>query len=246
MRGAWSAGRSRLRQWNDGMAESAQDGTRRGTRWLRSSGLAVPALAVVAVLGVDIAQGALAATFTTSNTQFALKSSRVAGTGLGAFLEGVPAETGPGTTQNNGLARVGFTSVQLNDLCISVTQTLAGAQYTLFVNSTGSGAAGGNGILANPVSASYLYIDATGLTAASGTLQSLVLGQSADTVQLQGPTNTPLTDAQGNPGTAGAFGLQAVTANLGTLAANAYSATISGSVTLPTPNITIKPGAATC
>ena len=236
----------RAARWHHGVADTAADGTRRGTRWLRSAGLAVPAVAVIAVLGSSIAQGVLASTFATANTKFTLTSTRVVGTGLGGFLEGVPAENPDGTTNTNGLARVGFTSVQLNDLCISVTQSIAGVQFTLKVNSTGSGAPGANGIVANPVSASYLYIDANSLTADTGTMQSLTLGQSADTVVLQGPTNTPLTDAQGAPGKQGAFGLQAVTANLGTLSANAYSATISGSVTLPNPAISIVPGATTC
>lgn len=242
----WSAGASGARNWHRKMTETAGDGNRRGTRWAHSAGLAVPAAAAIAVLGFDLAQGALAAAFTTSNTAFTLTSSRVAGTGLGAFLESIPAESSTGSTSNNSLARVGFTSVQLNDLCISVTQTIAGAQFTLFVNSTGSGASGTNGIDASPISASYLYIDAGGLTAGTGTLSSLTLGQSADTVQLTGSTNTQLTDAEGNPGTPGAFGIQAVSANLAGLNANANSATISGSVTLPKPNISIKSGASTC
>ncbi|MFG2822655.1 DUF6230 family protein [Kitasatospora sp. NPDC048365] len=234
--------------WNRAMRAEAADGTARGTRWARSTAVLLPATLTVGALGAALANGALAASFNVTNTPFTLTSNGVSGTGFGAILNTPTIEAANGSTSTGtAMARVGFASAGLAGLCGIVHQSIAGVPYSLLLTAGQPVTATPPATVTTDINASNLYIEAPTLSAAGNTtLQNAVLGMSADQVMVAGQ---PLTGAQ-----AGGFGLGSAgsgptgsTVNLAGLNANAYTAEIAGSLTLPALNIRVVAGSAsTC
>ncbi|MEU6529514.1 DUF6230 family protein [Streptomyces sp. NPDC046928] len=93
---------------------------RGGTRWKRFAVVMVPSVAATAAIGVALAQGALAASFSVSGQSFKVKTDRLVGQGFsqyGALDEGYTL-TGKKTV--HPVAVSAFTSATINNLCQSV------------------------------------------------------------------------------------------------------------------------------
>lgn len=127
--------------------------TRGGTRWKRFAVVMVPSIAASAAIGVALAQGALAASFSVSGQDFKVTASHLHGTG---FLQ-----YGAVDVQHDGksqpVAVSAFKTATITDLCQSVVVPLPVVGDVSMVLKAGSGS--------TPVQAKDLYIDLTDLQA---------------------------------------------------------------------------------
>jgi len=93
---------------------------RGGTRWKRFAVVMVPSVAATAAIGVALAQGALAASFSVSGQSFKVTTDKLTGTGFsqyGALDEGY---TLSGKKTVHPVAVSAFTNATINNLCQSV------------------------------------------------------------------------------------------------------------------------------
>jgi hypothetical protein len=207
------------------MLTEAEHGHRHGTRWGIGAGALAPSIATVAVLGLAITQGAMAASFNVSNQKFFLNVRELQGTGLGAVLAAENVKDPSSKKDQTGVLHAALAQAQLSGLCIVVHQSLLGVKYSITVGANGR----------TPSSGNSLFFDITDLTAAPATLKGAVLGVSADEIAVND------TSLGGQPG---AFGLDVTrgTVNLRDVVASAYQSQVAGSLTLPNLGINVKLG----
>ncbi|MDK9500193.1 DUF6230 family protein [Streptomyces katrae] len=169
--------------------------------WRRSALVALPAAALVGVLGVVTAQGALAASFAVSGTSFQVSSSKLSSKGLASYVHTDRSVDGKG----HPVALLGIGDATLTDICQSaeVDTPLGKVVFKL----TAGGPAGN-------VTASNLVIDGEDLDgdATFGTAQ---IGRDAST----------LDQVDGVRGEPGKFGLQAGDIEVVGVKSHAWSAT---------------------
>lgn len=192
------------------------------TRWGRTAIVAVPALGAVGAITAAMAQGLLAASFAVSGVPISLKSDDVAGQGFAGTVASAGAD---------GTAYAGFNTAQLDGLCAAAVPNvpLIGP-VTLKIT------AGDSDPATNDLQAQKLLLDAKSLTG-NGVFTGLDLGVSSSAL-----TKGPAEVRKG----AGDFGLQADTANVGSLNANALSAQIAGEFKLDNLNLSVSNGATGC
>ncbi|RLK55475.1 DUF6230 family protein [Actinokineospora cianjurensis] len=225
-----------LRAWNERMRADA-GGPRNGTRWGRSTLVALPAAALTTALGVAMAQGALAANFFVAGQPFTLRSDQVNGSGFAAFLHSRQLADGSQAGKGEAMARAGFQSAKLDGLCAVIHQTILGLPYTLKLNA-GSPVDGTPNGGPDVIDAYNLILEAKAVQGTQSQFSEMVLGKTAHQVQMGGQ---PL-----DGGTVGAFGLEAGVVQVTGLTADAYTAEISGNITLPRLNLGIVPGTVNC
>ena len=226
----------RVRRWNDRMRGEARTG-RRGTRWSRSTLVGLPAVGLAALLGVGMAQGVVAANFFVAGQPFTLRSDQVNGSGFAAFLHSRQIADGTATGKGEAMARAGFQSARLDGLCAVVHQTILGLPYTLKLNA-GSPVDGTPNGGPDMIDAYNLILEAKAVQGTHSSFSEMVLGKTAHQVQMGGQ---PL-----EGGTVGAFGLEAGVVEVRGLTADAYTAEISGNISLPKLTLSILPGRITC
>lgn len=139
---------------------------RGGTRWKRFAVVMVPSVAATAAIGVALAQGALAASFSVSGQQFKVTADRLEATGFTQY--GALDSTKQG---NKPVTVVGMNDAEIKNLCQSVV-----IPVPLFGDVSMKLSAGGG---STPVSAKKLYIDADDL-AANATFKNIDIGVSVD------------------------------------------------------------------
>ncbi|MEU8775651.1 DUF6230 family protein [Streptomyces sp. NPDC048606] len=170
-------------------------------RWRRAAVAAVPAVAAVGVLAVVMAQGALAASFAVSGTNFQVSSSKLTSKGLASYVHTDRSVDGKG----HPVALLGIGEATLSDICqaAEVDTPLGKVVFKL----TAGGPAGA-------VTASNLVIDGEDLDgdATFGTAQ---IGRDAST----------LDQVDGIRGEPGKFGLQAGNIEVVGVKSHAWSAT---------------------
>ena len=127
--------------------------TRGGTRWKRFAVVMVPSVAATAAIGVALAQGALAASFSVSGQDFKVTADRLDGTG---FLQYGAYDVQHGG-KNIPVAVSAFKNASITNMCQSVVMPVP-----LVGNVTMKLNAGGNG---TAVEAKNLYIDLDDLNA---------------------------------------------------------------------------------
>lgn len=141
--------------------------TRGGTRWKRFGVVMVPSIAATAAIGVALAQGALAASFSVSGQEFKVSASHLHGDG---FLQ-----YGAVDVQHNGttepVAVSAFKTATINDLCQSVVVPVPVVGDVSMVLKAGADKS-------NPVRAKDLYIDLTQLQA-DATFTNINIGIAA-------------------------------------------------------------------
>ncbi|MEH6378358.1 DUF6230 family protein [Streptomyces sp. KLMMK] len=140
--------------------------TRGGTRWRRFAVVMVPSVAATAAIGVAIAQGALAASFSVSGQQFQVTAGKIHGTGFVQY--GAMDQTKAG---NKPVAVVGINEATINNLCQAVTIPIPGIGKEVSMKLE----AGGD----KAVTASKLYIDAEDMKA-NATFKNVDIGVSVD------------------------------------------------------------------
>jgi len=145
---------------------------RGGTRWKRFAVVMVPSVAATACIGIALAQGALAASFSVSGQSFKVTADRLDGKGFsqyGAIDEGYTLK---GDKTAHPVAVSAFKTAKITNMCQSVVTP--GVPFFGSVSLTLK--AGGPGH--DPVSAKQLYIDVEDLEA-DATFTNIDIGVAA-------------------------------------------------------------------
>lgn len=144
---------------------------RGGTRWKRFAVVMVPGVAATAAIGVALAQGALAASFSVSGQQFKVRADKLDGTGMvqyGAIDSGYTLD---GKKTLHPVSVSAFNHAEITNMCQSVVTpnipVLGSVSLIL--------KAGGNG---TPVQADNIYIDVNDLSA-DATFTDINIGVAA-------------------------------------------------------------------
>ncbi|MEV7001859.1 DUF6230 family protein [Streptomyces sp. NPDC093982] len=144
---------------------------RGGTRWKRFAVVMVPSVAATAAIGVALAQGALAASFSVSGQSFKVTTDKLVGTGFsqyGALDEGY---TLSGKKTVHPVAVSGFKSATISNMCQSVvTPDIPILGSVSLILRAGQGD--------KPVEAKNLYIDVAELEA-DATFENIDIGVAA-------------------------------------------------------------------
>lgn len=145
---------------------------RGGTRWKRFAVVMVPSVAATAAIGVALAQGALAASFSVSGQSFKVTTDKLVGTGFsqyGALDEGY---TLSGKKTVHPVAVSGFKSATISNMCQSVVTPdipiLGSVSLILRAGEDPN----------KPVEAKNLYIDVADLEA-DATFENIDIGVAA-------------------------------------------------------------------
>ncbi|MFE7647673.1 DUF6230 family protein [Streptomyces phaeoluteigriseus] len=144
---------------------------RGGTRWKRFAVVMVPSVAATACIGVALAQGALAASFSVSGQSFKVTADKLVGTGFSQYGAIDSGYTLDGKKTAHPVAVSGFKSASITNMCQSVVTPniplIGSVSLTL--------KAGGGG---TPVEAENLFIDVEDL-AADATFKNIDIGVAA-------------------------------------------------------------------
>ncbi|MEV5879123.1 DUF6230 family protein [Streptomyces sp. NPDC052101] len=143
---------------------------RGGTRWKRFAVVMVPSVAATACIGVALAQGALAASFSVSGQSFKVTADKLVGTGFeqyGAIDDGY---TLSGKNTAHPVAVSAFKSASITNMCQSVvTPDIPVLGSVSLVLKAGAD---------KPVEADNLYIDLDDLSA-DATFNNIDIGVAA-------------------------------------------------------------------
>jgi Family of unknown function (DUF6230) len=170
------------------------------TRWKRFAVVMVPTLAATAAVGVSVAQGALAASFSVSGSQFKVSADSLTGQGFTQY--------GTVDAQEGGkyipVAVSGFKSATINNLCQSVSVPLGPLGTYVLKITAGTDPK-------NPVTASGLFIDMTDLQAKTATFHGINIGVAEGAVSEGDVNPADKTTQFYNPG---GFAQEATSADL--------------------------------
>ncbi|MGW0826725.1 DUF6230 family protein [Streptomyces sp. NPDC002845] len=205
---------------------------RGGTRWKRFAVVMVPSVAATAAIGVALAQGALAASFSVSGQSFKVTADRLDGTGFsqyGALDEGYTLK---GEKTAHPVAVSAFKRAEITNMCQSVVTPgipLIGSVSLKLTAGTGG----------KKVEADNLYIDVEELSA-DAVFRNIDIGVAAK-------------DASKGPGMKGGgeqanpfgFGQQSDTATLTNVKQTAW-ATTAGTFKLSNLRMTLHKGVNEC
>ncbi|MDN3268786.1 DUF6230 family protein [Streptomyces sp. MA15] len=165
---------------------------RGGTRWKRFAVVMVPSVAATACIGVALAQGALAASFSVSGQSFKVTTKELVGEGFsqyGALDEGYTLD---GKKTAHPVAVSAFKSATIKSLCQSVvTPNIPVLGNVSLILRAGDGA--------EPVKAQNLYIDVAELNA-DATFTNIDIGVAAkDANKGPGMKQGEVANKQANP-----------------------------------------------
>ncbi|MFD3590186.1 DUF6230 family protein [Streptomyces sp. NPDC058683] len=145
---------------------------RGGTRWKRFAVVMVPSVAATACIGVALAQGALAASFSVSGQQFKVKAASLEGDGFVQYGAIDSGYTLSGEKTIHPVAVSAFNSAEITNLCQSVVTP----NVPIFGNVSLILRAGTDP--KKPVEATKLYIDLDDLSA-DATFTNINIGVAA-------------------------------------------------------------------
>jgi Family of unknown function (DUF6230) len=184
------------------------------TRWRRFTLVMLPALALAALLIVLTSQSVLAVSFSLSGTPFVVTAKELRGQGFEQFgvIDHSKVSNLPGHTNRIVLAANAIRTATLTDLCQSVS--IFGVTMRITAGTGGT-----------PVRGTDLVVDADQLSG-DASFTRINIGQDAST----------LNQVPGVQGSAGSFGMQAVTVTITHLHQHAF-ATTAGTFTLPGFNL---------
>ncbi|MFJ4203887.1 DUF6230 family protein [Streptomyces sviceus] len=133
---------------------------RGGTRWKRFAVVMVPSVAAAAAVGVGLAQGALAASFSVSGQQFKVSADHLHGDGFAQYggIDTVYTKTDGKEKTQVPVAISSFDDATITKMCQSVKTEIPIINKTFYLRLD---AGGGD----TPVSAHNLYIDVAQLDA---------------------------------------------------------------------------------
>ncbi|MEU6177361.1 DUF6230 family protein [Streptomyces coeruleorubidus] len=140
------------------------------THWKRFAVGAVPTVAATAAVAVSMAQGALAASFSISGSDFKVSAGSLSGTGFANYATVDVAKNG----KRIPVSVSALENAKITDMCQSVPVHFPVlGTYTMTLKAGGSGAA---------VKAKNLYIDMTDLQAKSGTFNNVDIGVATGSI----------------------------------------------------------------
>ena len=145
---------------------------RGGTRWKRFAVVMVPSVAATAAIGVALAQGALAASFSVSGQSFKVRADQLVGYGFEQYGAIDSGYTLDGKKTAHPVAVSAFNDATITNMCQSVVTPnipLLGS-VTLRLEAGGSGH--------DPVQAHNIYIDVDDLSA-DATFDDIDIGVAA-------------------------------------------------------------------
>ncbi|WP_030949221.1 DUF6230 family protein [Streptomyces sp. NRRL S-646] len=144
---------------------------RGGTRWKRFAVVMVPSVAATAAIGVALAQGALAASFSVSGQQFKVSADQLEGDGFSQYGAIDSGYTLDGKKTVHPVAVSAFKSATIKGLCQSVvTPNIPVLGSVSLILHAGGGE--------KPVEADNLYIDLDDLNA-DATFTNIDIGVAA-------------------------------------------------------------------
>ncbi|MFI5688870.1 DUF6230 family protein [Streptomyces sp. NPDC051636] len=144
---------------------------RGGTRWKRFAVVMVPSVAATAAIGVALAQGALAASFSVSGQSFKVTADKLEGTGFSQYGAIDSGYTMDGKKTAHPVAVSAFKSAKITNMCQSVVTP----DVPIFGSVSLILKAGGGD---KPVQADNLYIDVADLDA-NATFNNIDIGVAA-------------------------------------------------------------------
>ncbi|MFE1959845.1 DUF6230 family protein [Streptomyces sp. NPDC059479] len=199
---------------------------RGGTRWKRFAVVMVPSVAATAAIGVALAQGALAASFSVSGQSFKVKADKLVGHDFvqyGGVAQGTDLKGNP---TSHPVAVSGFKSAEITNMCQSVVTPLPllNTSVTLVLTAGNKG---------TDITADNLYLDVESLEA-DAVFDDIDIGIAAG--QNKSPGTQPRTET--NPF---GFAQQARTATLTGVEQTAW-ATTAGTFRLPDLSLQLKVG----
>ncbi|GAA3883144.1 DUF6230 family protein [Streptomyces sp. NPDC003631] len=215
---------------------------RGGTRWKRFAVVMVPSVAATAAIGVALAQGALAASFSVSGQSFKVSADELHGNGFAQYGAIDSGYTLSGEKTIHPVAVSSFKDATIKNLCQSVVTPnipiLGSVSLTL--------TAGNSDDKKNQVSADNLYIDVADLEAKGGAVfHGIDIGVAAgDTGADKGGKGPGMKGGkeQANPY---GFAQQATGADLYGVQQTAW-ATTAGTFTLPGLKMKLQTGTHEC
>ncbi|MET8944280.1 DUF6230 family protein [Streptomyces sp. NPDC004542] len=143
---------------------------RGGTRWKRFAVVMVPSVAATAAIGVALAQGALAASFSVSGQSFKVTADKLEGTGFSQYGALDAGYTLDGNKTAHPVAVSAFKSATISNMCQSVvTPNIPVFGSVSLILKAGAD---------KPVEADNLYIDVADLNA-DATFKGLDIGVAA-------------------------------------------------------------------
>jgi hypothetical protein len=177
----------------------------------------VPSVAATAVIGVALAQGALAASFSVSGQEFKVRAGQLVGHGMTQYGSLDSGKSLTGESQKHPVAVSAFNTAEITNLCQSVVTPIPG-----FGNVTLKLTAGNKG---TDVTAKQLYIDTSVLDSTNAEFKNIDIG-----VPVGSATKGPK-PKDGEGGSPFAFAQQAETATLTDVKQTSW-ATTAGTFTL--------------
>ncbi|MFI1968870.1 cholesterol esterase [Streptomyces cinnamoneus] len=203
--------------------------TRGGTRWRRFAVVMVPSVAATAAIGVALAQGALAASFSVSGQQFQVTAKRLHGKGFVQYGANDVTKNG-----NKPVAVVGINEAEITNLCQAVTIPTPFGDVSMKLTAGEGG---------KQVEATKLFIDADDLSA-NATFTNVDIGVAVDATNKGPGPATPGKDGRGAY-VPGSFAQQADEVEFTDVNQRAW-ATSAGTFTLPGLHMGVSMGAAKC
>jgi len=214
---------------------------RGGTRWKRFAVVMVPSVAATAAIGVALAQGALAASFSVSGQSFKVSAKELHGKGFAQYGAIDNGYTLAGKQTAHPVAVSSFKSATIETMCQSVVTP----NIPLLGSVTLTLTAGDSSDPAKQVSADNLFIDVEDLGSDKAVFSGLDIGVAAgDTGVDKGGKSTGMKGGkeQANPY---GFAQQADSADLYGVKQTAW-ATTAGTFTLPGLSMKLSTGSNEC
>jgi hypothetical protein len=192
------------------------------TRWRKSAILLVPSFATVGILSIAMAQGALAASFGVSGSNFKVTAGHVEGTNVSGYLDTVRSVDG----QSHPIMLAGVEKATMSDVCTSALVNIPVVGPISLKVLSGKD---------EPVSGTNVVADSDAVFGGKGTVRGVEAGRDAST----------LNRVDGVHGPAGRFGLQAASLETNDLKSTAWSAS-GGTITLTGMEVHVSKGKHEC
>ncbi|WP_217239307.1 DUF6230 family protein [Streptomyces sp. AC555_RSS877] len=189
---------------------------RGGTRWKRFAVVMVPSVAAAAAVGVGLAQGALAASFSVSGQEFKVSAGHLEGQGFAQYggVDTGYTSTDGKTKTVRPVAISSFKTAQITDMCQSVKTEIPLIGKTIYLRLDAGPDA------KHKVEAENLYIDVAQLDA-DATFKNIDIGVAVQ--DLDKTRNAPV--KQDGKSLPGGFAQQAESADLTKVEQTAWATT---------------------
>ncbi|MET9460600.1 DUF6230 family protein [Streptomyces canus] len=165
---------------------------RGGTRWKRFAVVMVPSVAATAVIGVGLAQGALAASFSVSGQEFKVRAGQLVGYDMNQYGAIDSGKGLDGKDQAHPVSVSAFDRATITNMCQSVVTPVPFLNKSVTLKLT----AGDKG---TAVEAEQIYIDVANLDAKDAVFSGINIGVPAGTTSGKTPKPKTADGEKSNP-----------------------------------------------